>query len=72
MNTATQKFSEIGLIERNAIELLAQLGWETADCYQEKFGQHSTLGREAPADVVPDRKTSRCVEAAKSGSARGH
>ena len=51
MNTATQKFSE-NILERNAIELLGQLGWETANCYQEKFGQHGTLGRETPADVV--------------------
>jgi type I restriction enzyme R subunit len=52
MNTATQRFSELGLIERNAIELLAQLGWETANCYQEKFGQHGTFGRQTPAEVI--------------------
>ena len=52
MNAATQNFSESGLIERNAIELLAQLGWETANCYHERFGQHGTLGRQTPADVI--------------------
>jgi type I restriction enzyme R subunit len=52
MKTATQEFSEIDLVERNAIDLLVQLGWETANCFQEKFGQHGTLGRETPADVV--------------------
>jgi type I restriction enzyme R subunit len=51
MNTPTQKFSE-NTLERNAIELLTQLGWETANCYQEKFGHHGTLGRETPADVI--------------------
>ena len=56
MNTATKKFSEDKLIERNAIELLAQLGWEAAICDQEKFGQHGTLGRETPAEVVLKEK----------------
>jgi type I restriction enzyme R subunit len=56
MKMAPHLFSEFGLIERNAVELLAELGWETADCYQERFGLHGTLGRETPSDVVLKEK----------------
>lgn len=45
-------FTEDSLIEQPAVQLLGSLGWQTANCYQESFGQHPTLGRETPAEVV--------------------
>ena len=45
-------FTELKLIELPAIELFAELGYETLDCYHEKFGFNSSLGRETRHDVV--------------------
>ncbi len=46
-------FTEKGLIEQPAIELLDSLGWQTADCFNE-FEQlgGSPLGRETKSEVV--------------------
>src|SRR5690606_17785257 len=40
------------LIEQPAIELFAELGWETANLYGEWSGSTSTAGRQTPQDVV--------------------
>lgn len=46
-------YSEDELIEQPAIELLGQLGWETANCFYEKVGEReSTLGRLTTHEVV--------------------
>ncbi len=45
-------YSEIDLVEQPAIDLFSELGWETANCWGEKFGENSTLGRETPTEVV--------------------
>ncbi len=45
-------YSEDTLIEQPAIALLAELGWETANVFQETFGSTSTLGRETAGEVV--------------------
>ena len=45
-------FSEDSLIEQPAIALFAELGWETADCYEETFGSQGTFGRETSSEVV--------------------
>jgi type I restriction enzyme R subunit len=51
-------YTEDALIERPAIALLASLGWEPANCFDEIFGAGdvsrnvSTLGRETSAEVV--------------------
>ncbi|MEZ4499877.1 MAG: HsdR family type I site-specific deoxyribonuclease [Thermomicrobiales bacterium] len=45
-------FTELSLIEQPAIELYANLGWDTRDCYSETFGPNGTLGRETRHDVV--------------------
>ena len=49
-------YSEDALIERPAIALLASLGWETLNCYDETYGADGTLGREARGDVVLVRR----------------
>ena len=55
----TNPYSEDTLVERPAIALFGQLGWETANCFDEVFGDAATagpgrpyLGRETPAEVV--------------------
>ncbi len=45
-------YSEDSLVEQPAIELFAELGWETANCFHEQMGAQGTLGRETRADVV--------------------
>ncbi len=51
-------YSEDALIEQPAIALFATLGWETANCFAERFGTgrdviyNVSTGRETPAEVV--------------------
>ncbi len=45
-------YTEDSLVEQPAIALLASLGWETLDCYEETFGPGGTLGRETSSDVI--------------------
>lgn len=56
-------YSEDELIERPAIELFGELGWETANCFHE-FEQPggSPLGRETAAEVVLVRRLRAALE----------
>ena len=46
-------YSEAQLIERSAIDLLTELGWETQDCHSELAeGERSPIGRETKSEVV--------------------
>lgn len=45
-------YSEDLLIERPAVELFRELGWEAVAAFQEIFGPNGTLGRETSAEVV--------------------
>jgi hypothetical protein len=45
-------YSEDSLVEQPAIELLSKLGWQTANCFYEKFGENGTLGRKTSSVVV--------------------
>jgi type I restriction enzyme R subunit len=45
-------YSEDNLVEQPAIALFAGLGWETANCFDETFGENSTFGRETSSEVV--------------------
>ena len=45
-------YTEDALVERPAIDLLAELGWETVNAYHEFDHGASTLGRETRAEVV--------------------
>lgn len=49
-------FTEDSLIERPAIALFAQLGWETSNCFYETFGPAGMLGRETSYDVILKRR----------------
>ena len=45
-------YSESSLVEQPAIELYQSLDYEHQNCFNEKFGENGTLGRETPSDVV--------------------
>jgi len=48
--------SEDAAVEQPTINLFAELGWETLNCFKENFGPFSLLGRDTMADVVlPNR-----------------
>jgi len=44
----TNPYSEDTLVERPAIALFGQLGWETANCFDEVFGDAATAGPSCP------------------------
>ena len=46
------QYSEDQLVEQTAIDLLAEMGWETLDCYDEFDQGSSPLGRENRGEVV--------------------
>jgi type I restriction enzyme, R subunit len=49
---SSSPYSESSLVERPALELLAELGWEVVDAYGEMFGPEGTLGRDSMHEVV--------------------
>lgn len=52
----TGEYSEDALVEQPAIELCADLGWETANLYRETFGATGTEGRESEHEVILPRR----------------
>ncbi|MDP2940061.1 MAG: type I restriction endonuclease subunit R [Candidatus Omnitrophota bacterium] len=48
----TGGYSEQALVKAAAIELFEKLGYSHQDCYEEKFGEGSTLGRQTTMEVV--------------------
>ena len=47
------EYSEDTLVEQPAIALFSdELGWETANCFEETFGVYGTLGRETSSEVL--------------------
>jgi type I restriction enzyme R subunit len=51
-----ERFSEDELVERPAVELLAELGWETVNAREEVLGPGGTLGRGSRRDVVLEHR----------------
>jgi type I restriction enzyme R subunit len=51
-----QRFSEDELVERPAVEALAELGWETVNAWEEVLGPGGTLGRSSRRDVVLEHR----------------
>jgi type I restriction enzyme R subunit len=45
-------YSESGLVEEPALELLAELGWEVVNAFSEVLGPAGTLGRDSMHEVV--------------------
>lgn len=60
--TASDDYSEDALVEQPAIALFAELGWETSNCFYERFGQDGTLGRETPTEIVLVSRLSPTLE----------
>jgi type I restriction enzyme R subunit len=50
------RFSEDELVERPAVDLLAELGWETVNAREEALGPGGTLGRSSRRDVVLEHR----------------
>ncbi|MBI4319049.1 MAG: hypothetical protein HY675_11215, partial [Chloroflexi bacterium] len=47
-----QEYSEDALVEQPTTKLFEALGYETANCFHEKVGESSTLGRQTTQEVV--------------------
>jgi type I restriction enzyme R subunit len=45
-------YSEDSLVEQPAIQLFAEMGWQTVSALEEVFGAGGTLGRETKGEVV--------------------
>ncbi|MBT4079038.1 MAG: hypothetical protein HOE82_00315 [Gammaproteobacteria bacterium] len=45
------KYTEYALVEQPAIQLFAELEWETLTCWEEAFGPESDLGRNTRGDM---------------------
>ncbi len=45
--TPAGAYSEAGLVEEPALELLAELGWDIVNAFHEEFGPAGTLGRDS-------------------------
>ena len=45
-------YTEDELIEKPAINLFSDIGWQTLDCYSEVFGEEGTLGRDNRSEVI--------------------
>ncbi|MEW6063995.1 MAG: type I restriction endonuclease subunit R [Bacillota bacterium] len=60
-------YSEDALIEQPAIDLFAQLGYETVNCFHETLGTAGTLGRETTAEVVLTRYLRNALEKLNPG-----
>jgi type I restriction enzyme R subunit len=56
MSPSNADFSEDTLVEQPAIQLLGTLGWPSANCFYETFGENSTLGRINEGEVVLTRR----------------
>jgi type I restriction enzyme R subunit len=56
-----------GALEANTIALFQSLGWQTANCYHETFGEGSTLGRETSEQVVLERRLRAAMERLNPG-----
>lgn len=56
-------YTEELLVERPAVELAGELGWQTVSALHETFGQNGTLKRETSADVILTSRLRSTLEA---------
>ena len=56
------EYSEDALIEQPAIELLTELGWQTANLFKETFGADGTEGRANDREVILQSRLRRKLE----------
>ena len=61
-------FSEDALVEQPAIALFEELGFSSANCFDEKIGGNSpTLGRETSGDVILTPRLKAAMQALSPG-----
>ena len=63
-------YTEDSLVEQPAIALFAELGWETADCFEEQFGPQGTLGRATPHEVILPARLRPALERLNPGNGK--
>jgi type I restriction enzyme, R subunit len=56
-----------GALEATTIALFQQLGWQSANCYEERFGEAATLGRTTSADVVLELRLLQAIQKLNPG-----
>ena len=59
-------YGENPLVEQPAIALFRELGWETTDCFEERYGPNGDLGRETRAEVMLPQRLRLGAGAAES------
>lgn len=55
-------YSEDALIEQPSVELLASLGWQTANLFGETFGANGTEGRTSEREIILKRRLRASLE----------
>ena len=60
-------YGENPLVEQPAIALFRELGWETADCFEERYGPNGDLGRETRAEVLLPQRLRPALERLNPG-----
>ncbi len=68
--TPTASHSENTTVEQPSIQLFQELGWETADCFEESLGPDGSLGRETRAEVLLLRRLRSALERLNPGVPR--
>ena len=61
------RLSEDALVERPAMRLLSELGWEVVDGFDEDLGPAGTLGRDSPVRAGAGRRLSNALRALNPG-----
>ena len=61
------QYTEDQLVEKPAMELLAGMGWRTANAYDEHLGPDGTLGRETQSEIVLLRELRPALERLNPG-----
>ena len=51
MSVIPRPYTEDAAVEKPAVELFAELGWEHVNAYHEKLGAEGTLGRESRSEI---------------------
>jgi type I restriction enzyme R subunit len=67
MISAADDYSENALVERPAVALFGELGWNTGNCFYEQFGPGGTLGRETKGEVVLTARLRTALERLNPG-----
>src|SRR5262245_22729812 len=64
---ASSDYTELALVEQPAVALLSELGWKTADLYNEILGPDGTEGRESEHQVILTRRLRSALERLNPG-----